>query len=74
MAGYLFGPRFGSSLYNAAHTYTAPLLLWVIGSVTHQPALGPLGAIWVAHLGFDRMLGYGLKYPTAFQDTHLARV
>ena len=35
------------------------------------PVLGLAGAILVAHTGGDRLLGYGLKYPTSFQDTHL---
>lgn len=30
--------------------------------------------IWLAHIGMDRMLGYGLKYPTDFKDTHLGRL
>jgi hypothetical protein len=33
-----------------------------------------LGLIWLAHVGADRLLGYGLKYPTGFRDTHLQRV
>jgi hypothetical protein len=37
-----------------------------------QPA--PFGLIWLAHSGFDRMLGFGLKYPTFFGDTHLRHV
>jgi hypothetical protein len=31
----------------------------------------PLLLIWTAHIGFDRALGIGLKYPTGFGDTHL---
>ncbi|MDU3890869.1 MAG: DUF4260 family protein [Serratia liquefaciens] len=27
--------------------------------------------IWGAHIGFDRALGYGLKYASGFADTHL---
>ena len=30
--------------------------------------------IWTAHIGMDRLLGFGLKYPTRFQDTHLQRI
>jgi hypothetical protein len=33
-----------------------------------------IALIWLAHLGLDRMLGYGLKYPTEFNDTHLQRL
>lgn len=67
MLGYLAGPRVGASVYDAAHTYLWPVLLYAVG----QP---PLALIWAAHIGADRMLGFGLKYPTSFRDTHLARV
>jgi hypothetical protein len=30
--------------------------------------------IWLAHIGADRGLGYGLKYATAFGDTHLGYI
>jgi hypothetical protein len=33
-----------------------------------------IALIWLAHVGFDRALGYGLKYATAFGDTHLGRI
>jgi hypothetical protein len=31
-------------------------------------------SILIAHVGMDRALGYGLKLPSAFQDTHLGRI
>lgn len=74
MAGYAFGNRVGAAAYNAVHTYAAPVLLWLVAYYGHRPALYSLGLIWGAHIGFDRMLGYGLKYETGFPDTHLARV
>jgi hypothetical protein len=33
-----------------------------------------IALIWLAHIGLDRMLGYGLKYPTEFKDTHMQHV
>ena len=33
-----------------------------------------LGLIWTAHIGVDRLLGFGLKYPTQFHDTHIQRL
>ena len=69
MLGYLGGPRLGAAAYNAVHTYTAPALL-ALASPVWSLAL-PLALIWAAHIGMDRMLGYGLKLPTGFQDTHL---
>jgi hypothetical protein len=72
MLGYLVSHRVGAVAYNAAHSYLAPAALAFAGLA--YPALLPLAAIWAAHVGFDRMLGYGLKYASAFGDTHLGRV
>lgn len=71
MVGYIQGPRIGAAVYNLAHTYIAPFLLAVVGYLSGAPLLLALAAIWAAHIGLDRILGYGLKYPTAFQHTHL---
>lgn len=72
-AGYLGGARVGAVVYNVAHALAIPLGLVVIGVMTHAAFL-PLIAVWISHIGFDRMLGYGLKYPSAFGDTHLGRI
>jgi hypothetical protein len=74
MFGYLFGKKIGARVYNIAHTYVAPFLLWWIVYFANQPSMYPICLIWVAHIGFDRFLGYGLKYDTDFKDTHLHRV
>ena len=72
MLGYLWGPRIGAAAYNAAHTYLAPAGLIALGALTVSPLLGSLALIWAAHIGLDRMLGYGLKYPHGFKATHLS--
>ncbi|MFV0384208.1 DUF4260 domain-containing protein [Paracoccus sp. (in: a-proteobacteria)] len=74
MAGYLGGPRIGAAVYNAAHLYACGLLLVLAGLLAGQPALIAAGAIWMAHVGMDRALGYGLKLPSGFRDTHLGRI
>ncbi|MEX2608821.1 MAG: DUF4260 domain-containing protein [Gemmatimonadota bacterium] len=74
MLGYLAGPRPGALLYNAAHTYVLPLLLAVAGGLAHVPVAVPVALVWVGHIGFDRMLGYGLKERSGFRDTHLGRI
>ncbi len=74
MLGYLANPRLGSALYNAAHTTLGPFALAALALAGGLDALLPVAAVWAAHIGFDRMLGYGLKYPTAFRDTHLGRL
>ncbi len=74
MLGYLGGPRIGAVTYNALHFYALPLLLGVLGLLAGQPLFQAIAAIWAAHIGFDRMFGYGLKYASAFTDTHLDRI
>jgi len=71
MLGYLANTHIGAIAYNAAHTYIAPLALASYSLANAHHALLSLSLIWIAHIGFDRMLGYGLKYPTRFKDTHL---
>jgi hypothetical protein len=73
LLGYLAGPRAGAIIYNSAHSLLGPLALG-LGAVLAAPALGAYALIWLAHIGFDRALGYGLKYATAFGHTHLGRI
>ena len=73
MLGYLRSPRLGALTYNLGHTYAAPALLAVAGLVLGPLAYG-LAAIWMAHIGFDRLLGYGLKLETGFEQTHLGPI
>ncbi|MGB8352919.1 MAG: DUF4260 domain-containing protein [Chthoniobacteraceae bacterium] len=74
MAGYFLGNKPGAAVYNAGHTYAAPFLLWMAFFFMHMNSLFFIPVIWVAHIGFDRLLGYGLKYPGAFRETHLGKV
>jgi Domain of unknown function (DUF4260) len=72
--GYAAGPRVGAAAYDAAHTTVLPLALGLVGVLAESDVAVQLALIWLAHIGADRALGYGLKYPTRFQDTHLQRV
>ena len=74
MLGYLISVRVGSVIYNLVHTYIFPLTLLGFAMSTHKPQLFPFALIWISHIGVDRALGFGLKYPTFFKDTHLQRV
>jgi hypothetical protein len=73
-AGYLLGSRPGAIIYNAVHTTVVPGVLLGIGLVLGQPLAVALAVIWLAHIGFDRALGYGLKQPDGFGFTHLGRI
>jgi len=72
MLGYLVNPRFGARLYNIAHTYISSTLLALCGLAFATPLFYSLTLIWAAHIGLDRMVGYGLKYPAGFKTTHLS--
>lgn len=74
MIGYLAGARAGAATYNLAHNWALGLALLGAAWWLEFPALALAGAILVAHTGMDRAAGYGLKYPTAFGDTHLGRL
>jgi hypothetical protein len=73
-AAYLAGPRVGAVFYNAAHSYLAPMTLMVAGFSMSSPLVLSIAMIWLAHIGFDRALGYGLKYNAGFGFTHLGRI
>jgi hypothetical protein len=73
-AGYLGGPRLGAWAYNVAHTTIGPIALGAYGVLADCDRCAQLALIWLTHIGLDRALGYGLKYPTAFKDSHLQRL
>ena len=73
-AAYLAGPRAGAIVYNAAHSYMAPMALMTTGFALSSPLVLSIAMIWLAHIGIDRALGYGLKYSAGFAFTHLGRV
>ena len=74
MLGYLAGPKVGAAIYNAFHTYAMPAVVGALGMIFASPVAVAVALIWFAHIGMDRTLGYGLKYPSSFKDTHLERV
>jgi hypothetical protein len=74
MIGYLRGPRLGAVIYNLAHNLATALVVLASGWFTGIAPLALAGAILLAHVGMDRALGYGLKLPTDFRETHLGRI
>jgi hypothetical protein len=74
MLGYLAGPNWGARIYNAIHSYATPATLAVSALLLHSPALVPIALIWINHIGVDRLMGYGLKYPNGFKWTHLGKL
>jgi hypothetical protein len=73
-AAYALSPRIGAAAYNATHSTLGPLALASVAFVLEHWFMGGVALIWLSHVGADRALGYGLKYPTHFRDTHLGRL
>ncbi len=74
MLGYIINRRMGAIIYNMIHTYVLSISILFIGFIANMELFIITGLIWTAHIGMDRMFGFGLKYPTQFNDTHLNRV
>lgn len=71
MVGYAASTRVGAVAYNIGHTYVSPLVLGLAAVTLDSPGAKAAALIWVAHIGMDRALGYGLKYGDSFSNTHL---
>lgn len=74
LLGYLAGPKVGAVSYNLAHSYSGAVVCLAAGLVFTASTILSVGLIWCAHIGFDRALGYGLKYSDGFSFTHLGRI
>lgn len=74
MLGYLLNVRVGAALYNLGHFLVVPLVLFATALLLHHLTLAAIALIWLTHIFFDRLLGFGLKYPTQFKDTHLQHI
>jgi Domain of unknown function (DUF4260) len=72
--GYLAGPKWGARIYNSIHSYVTPATLAAMAMFVHSSTLLPVALIWINHIGVDRLMGYGLKYPNGFGWTHLGKM
>jgi len=72
LLGYLrSGNRHAAALYNLVHSYVLPLALGLLAWKRGSPLAGQLALIWLSHISFDRLLGFGLKFPGIFRYTHI---
>ena len=74
MLGAMAGKVTGTRIYNLAHSYFVPVGIGVAAWLAGATAVLPYMLIWAAHIAIDRAVGYGLKYPGSFKDTHLGRM
>lgn len=74
MLAYGINNHVGAKIYNIFHTYIISVLITIVGVYFKIDTVIMIGLIWTAHIGMDRMFGYGLKYETDFKDTHIQRL
>ncbi|QKY68362.1 DUF4260 domain-containing protein [Lentibacillus sp. CBA3610] len=74
MLGYLISNKAGAWIYNLFHTYSMAIAVVLCGLLFVNAIVLAIGLIWTAHIGMDRMIGYGLKYPSGFNENHLNRL
>lgn len=73
LLGYVINPRVGAISYNTVHSFVGPSVLIAAGLYTSSLPAAAFALIWFAHLGFDRMIGFGLMYPDEFGNSHLGK-
>ncbi|MDD2896594.1 MAG: DUF4260 domain-containing protein [Aliarcobacter sp.] len=72
--GYIFNAKIGALAYNCTHSLIGSCFLLGLGMSIGSDITVIVSLIWFAHIGFDRALGYGLKYASSFNDTHLGKI
>ncbi|MFL5748244.1 MAG: DUF4260 domain-containing protein [Niastella sp.] len=74
MIGYMVNTKVGAWLYNFFHHKAVAIVLYIAGAYLNNEVVQLIGLILFGHSSMDRMLGYGLKYPDSFQNTHLGLI
>jgi hypothetical protein len=74
MVGYVAGPKVGAFSYNLFHHKMIAIVVFIIGVTSSTWLLQAIGAVLFGHSSMDRIFGYGLKYNSAFSETHLGKI
>lgn len=74
MIGYLINPKIGAFTYNLFHHRLTAASVALLGMKVESDYLVLAGIILFAHISFDRVMGYGLKYTDSFQHAHLGMI
>lgn len=74
MLGYLINTKVGAFTYNLFHYRAIAVGLLIFGYIYENQLVLLSGVMLFSHIAFDRMLGYGLKYPDNFKNTHLGLI
>lgn len=71
MIGYLINSKIGALSYNLFHHKGLAILIYFLGIYFANDVAQVVGIILFSHSALDRVFGYGLKYQSSFNDTHL---
>ncbi len=74
MLGYLISTKVGAVTYNFFHHKAIASLLIVCGIIQSNDYILFSGLLLLAHSSFDRVLGFGLKYPDNFKHTNVGYI
>jgi len=74
MLGYIINTKVGAVTYNIFHHRGIAVILMLLGYYFNNFGMLLAGVMMFSHIAFDRMLGYGLKYPESFKNTHLGTI
>lgn len=74
MIGYLVNSKIGAFTYNIFHNKAIAIGMGLLGFYFNTSLLILIGVILFSHASFDRVFGYGLKYPDSFKNTHLGSI
>jgi len=74
MLGYIVNAKAGAITYNIFHHKGIAIAITAVGYFMHVEVVLSIGILLFAHSSFVRMMGYGLKYYSSFNDTHLGKI
>lgn len=74
MLGYVVSTKLGAITYNLFHHLLIAVIVVLLGYFCDINYMFLYGLIMVAHIGMDRLFGYGLKYQDHFKNTHLDKL
>jgi len=74
MLGYLINTKVGALCYNIFHHKGLAIIIYLLGVYFQNEIMSLVGVILFSHASFDRVFGYGLKYPDKFEHTHLGKI
>lgn len=74
IAGYMFGNKVGTAIYNLFHHKAVAVAIALSGLYLGNNVVVLAGLVLFGHSSFDRIFGFGLKFPDNFNHTHMGMI